>query len=194
MVVDWKETLLSDYHFGLEVPFDVRVAFRHAGVVEGKRTSLYNVRWAGEKMGEAWMVTLDPQYPPMFHKPIERLDFSCAHDRAAVLVDLPPLWALLVPVPFQVSILLDWPFLPSLSTIRFAPLHLGVQSAWSPACPELSTSHLGRISLSTALTSGESIGSPATSLNPAMLTKKSTATPVFGDFEPSTLVSHTSYG
>ena len=53
MVVDWHETI-GDHHFGVEVPFQVKVAFRHEGAIERTRMSLYNVRWAGQRMGEAW--------------------------------------------------------------------------------------------------------------------------------------------
>ena len=71
---------IGGYHFGVEIPFDVKIAFRHEGVLEGERMSLYNVRWAGQKMGDAWEVNLDPKFPPMFHKPVDISDFKCAHD------------------------------------------------------------------------------------------------------------------
>ena len=71
---------IGGYHFGVEIPFDVKIAFRHEGVPEGERMSLYNVRWAGQNMGDAWEVNLDPKFPPMFHKPVDISDFKCAHD------------------------------------------------------------------------------------------------------------------
>lgn len=78
MVVDHQESI-GNHHFGFEVPFGVHVAYHYEGSVE-KRMTLYNVHWASSKMGEAWLVNLDSNFPPMMHKTVDLGDFSFAHD------------------------------------------------------------------------------------------------------------------
>ena len=79
MVLDWEESI-DQFHFGREVPFGEKFVFHHEGDWTEKRMTLYNAKWMNQKMGNAWMLDLDPKFPPLGHQISNKMDFGKAHD------------------------------------------------------------------------------------------------------------------
>ena len=73
IVVDlqWAE---DSFHFGTEIPHGGHAIFRHEGCLGG-RISLYDVTKSGVQQHGAWLLELNPQYPPLGLRNPEMMDF-----------------------------------------------------------------------------------------------------------------------
>ena len=69
----------GSFHFGTEIPFGGSVAFELEGSLEGRMT-LYDVKKSGNQINGAWLVELNPQYPPLGLSNPEIDDFCYNHD------------------------------------------------------------------------------------------------------------------
>ena len=66
--------------FGSALPFQEWVTFMHEGHVTDGKISLYNVSNSGVKRDSAWILELDPLFPPMFSRTPKTSDCSFIHD------------------------------------------------------------------------------------------------------------------
>ena len=69
----------GSFHVGTEIPFGGSVAFELEGSLEGRMT-LYDVKKSGNQINGAWLVELNPQYPPLGLSNPEIDDFCYNHD------------------------------------------------------------------------------------------------------------------
>ena len=66
--------------FGSQIPWNVPVAFRYKGTVTGPMATLLKVKRTNEMIGSSWILDLDDDFKPCFHRSPNKLDLSYAHD------------------------------------------------------------------------------------------------------------------
>lgn len=76
---------VEDHWFGWEMPSGEPVTFRHDGVIQDEMMMIYNARATGHQWREAWLLDLDPSFPPIGNRPPKISDYGYAHDVCAGL-------------------------------------------------------------------------------------------------------------
>ena len=117
--------------FGREVPSGVPVAFCHEGRLdEHERMVLYNAMKSGRTIEQAWILEVDPRFPPLGSRNPTIMDLGYNHD---VLCGLGGFTSALSFLSFRTVSAVDW---TSLATSAYALNHVAPVIKGDIGCPD----------------------------------------------------------